>query len=126
MTENANARRVLFTLPLGASLETELQVKHSPAIAHIALSQLKPTHGWAESAAFDNERFAAESGYIRHYFKPNLQGFYMFDWQFYLSQQTYEVYVSLSVAGSEQYSRAIVAGAIPNLNPRGVIGISVV
>lgn len=124
--ESPNARRLLFTLPLGATLDVELEVLGSPATALLAMSQLKPVLGWAEAAAFGNDRFEEALGHIRHPFTPKARGIYMLDWQFYLSRATYRANVRLSVSGNEQYTRSLVAGAIPNLNPRGVVGISVV
>ena len=124
--ESLAARRVLFTLPLGAALTAELQVQGSPAIAQLAVSQLKPAHNWADATAIDNARFEESLGTIAHAFRPGIKGLYMFDWQFYLSRATFRASVRLLVDGREQYARNVVAGAIPNLNPRGVIGFSVI
>lgn len=124
--EHIGSQRRMFSVPIGAVVVAELEVKGSPAIALVAMSQLKPALNWAEAGSFTDESFDEGLGVVSRSFQPTAKGFYMFDWQFYLRHATYRASVRLLVDEREQYRRDLVAGAVPNLNPRGLVGFLVI
>jgi hypothetical protein len=123
--EIAANQSALIQVSPGLELEAELKIENSRAVAHLSLSQLKPSSGWTDAACFDANRLERSAGLARHRFRPTARGLYMLDWYAYLDASDYVLRVHVTSAGTRMYSRVVTAGGVPNMNPRGVIAVSV-
>lgn len=125
-SQRSNVRRVRFKVPVGTPIELDLWVEASPAIAHPTLTQFVPSPAWSRAFEIKNTDFVSGSGHVHKQFTPPNTGIYRFDWQFYLSGPNYRICVRLVSSGVVQYRRYIAAGAQPDFNPYGMVGIILV